>query len=473
MARGGTRSGECSELEEATKYSREYAEAQKTILTHNSKIKNKVSETCRAEITAEKERHSVQEKSQQARVAQQNNAMETAKGKIALLEKQIEGLKVSSTTQLEGEKVQLERHIATLSAKNSALTSDMTRLTTQVSVLEKEVDSLREALKKKSKEKAKTPQPEAHSQTNGDGTEMERLKASLQKCPGEGQEGTGKKVEELSAQKGASTVVDEGLQGAEQSDSELAKALAEKEELRQQIVQLEQKLNDLKEKNNGLRDSTWKARDDAAAAEKASKDHLTKMMAEAEKRCKQAKKEGITEAQVAHKATVQRLFPDVTSDEKDFSRWIDGVERAVKEQLDQHKQETEQLSFLRQHVQELEGSERRMISEAQHLRDTLKNSMDVMERVKEKVEITSQSQQKDLQEEKQKNKQLEEQLKTEQSVAKQLQEQLAQKDASLKEAELNYRTEKDNLLQLDTDATQKQLGEQIEKNRQLAHRPSH
>ena len=39
------------------------------------------------------------------------------------------------------------------------------------------------------------------------------------------------------------------LQGAEQSDSELAKALAEKEELRQQIIQLEQKLNDLKEKN--------------------------------------------------------------------------------------------------------------------------------------------------------------------------------------------------------------------------------
>ena len=38
------------------------------------------------------------------------------------------------------------------------------------------------------------------------------------------------------------------LQGAGQS--ELAKALAEKEELCQQIVQWEQKLNDLKEKNS-------------------------------------------------------------------------------------------------------------------------------------------------------------------------------------------------------------------------------
>ena len=127
----------------------------------------------------------------------------------------------------------------------------MTRLTTQVSVLEKEVDSLREALKKKSKEKAKTPQPEAHSQTNGDGTEMEQLKASLQKVEVDkdalaamlnqerdklqnanthiqeldkkleavqscasvlerDKKELEKKVEELSAQKGASTVVDEG-----------------------------------------------------------------------------------------------------------------------------------------------------------------------------------------------------------------------------------------------------------------------
>ena len=41
-----------------------------------------------------------------------------------------------------------------------------------------------------------------------------------------------------------------------------------------------------------------------------------------------------------------------------------------------------QLSFLRQHVQELEGSERRMISEAQHLRDTLKNSVIDRDKIK-------------------------------------------------------------------------------------------
>ena len=40
---------------------------------------------------------------------------------------------------------------------------------------------------------------------------------------------------------------------------------------------------------------------------------------------------------------VEKLFPDVTSDEKDFSRWIDVVETAVKEQLEHHKQEAEQV----------------------------------------------------------------------------------------------------------------------------------
>ena len=47
---------------------------------------------------------------------------------------------------------------------------------------------------------------------------------------------------------------------------------------------------------------------------------------------------------------MQRLFPDVSSDQSDFSRWLDDVESSVKKQQQKVKEEQQEVKEQQQEV---------------------------------------------------------------------------------------------------------------------------
>ena len=149
---------------------------------------------------------------------------------------------------------------------------------------------------------------------------------------------------------------------------ELAKAVGERDELKEQVKELERKLEDIKTKNNvcteerrrgrymtdlidsvslhvaqSLRDSCWKAKDEAAELEKACEQKLKAAHIETEQRCKAVKTETVTKAREEQQAFLTQLFPSITVDATEFSKWMDEFEVKVEEVMKENRDKVRHL----------------------------------------------------------------------------------------------------------------------------------
>lgn len=86
-----------------------------------------------------------------------------------------------------------------------------------------------------------------------------------------------------------------------------------------------------------LRDSCWKAKDEAAAAEKACEAKLKATHIETEKRCKSIKTETLEKAREEQQSFLQQLFPSIKVDASEPSKWMDEFEVKVEELLQGYK----------------------------------------------------------------------------------------------------------------------------------------
>ena len=86
-----------------------------------------------------------------------------------------------------------------------------------------------------------------------------------------------------------------------------------------------------------LRDSCWKAKDEAAAAEKACEAKLKAAHIETEKRCKSIKTETAEKAREEQQSFLQQLFPSIKIDASEPSKWMDEFEVKVEALLQGYK----------------------------------------------------------------------------------------------------------------------------------------
>ena len=82
-----------------------------------------------------------------------------------------------------------------------------------------------------------------------------------------------------------------------------------------------------------LRDSCWKAKDEAAATEKACEAKLKAAHIETEKRCKSIKTETMEKAREEQQSFLKQLFPAIKIDASEPSKWMDEFEVKVEELL--------------------------------------------------------------------------------------------------------------------------------------------
>lgn len=86
-----------------------------------------------------------------------------------------------------------------------------------------------------------------------------------------------------------------------------------------------------------LRDSCWKAKDEAAAIEKACEAKLKAAHIETEKRCKSIKTETLEKTREEQQSFLKQLFPSIKVDESEPSKWMDEFEVKVEELLQGYK----------------------------------------------------------------------------------------------------------------------------------------
>lgn len=148
----------------------------------------------------------------------------------------------------------------------------------------------------------------------------------------------------------------------------LARAVGERDELKDQLRVAETKLDELKGKNNTLRDNCWKARDDTATVQKDSEAKLKQVYRETEDRVKAAEAAVYEKMEEGQRALLQRLFPDVAVDAVSFPTWVDLFESQAQLTVEATKK---QLCVLTERVAELEDTEQTYIQLTKRLKETL------------------------------------------------------------------------------------------------------